>query len=144
MTTDETRQLATQFIETLTTGRVDEALGLFAEDARWHLLGHAEEFSLARPYRIHEVSQLMAVLAAAVTHGHYSRIENIIADGNRAAIELHVGGKTPDNRTYDNHVAFHLDVHAGKIAYMREYVDTHHLKWIVEGTDAVEHRSSNS
>jgi uncharacterized protein len=143
MTTDETRQLATQFIEALTTGRVDEALGLFAEDAHWHLLGHTEEFSLARRYRIHEARQLVAALAAAVTHGHHSHIENIIADGNRAAIEMHVGGKTPDNRTYDNHVAFHLDVDAGKIVTMREYVDTHHLKGIVEG-NAVEHRSSNS
>ncbi|WP_210840797.1 nuclear transport factor 2 family protein [Nocardiopsis sp. B62] len=135
MPTEETRRIARDFIENLTTGRHREALGNFSAGAYWHLLGRTDEFSLARRYRVEELDQLMSVLAASVTRDHYVHIDSILAEGAHAAVEIRTGGRTPDGRAYDNRVAFMLDIRDGKIEYLREYLDTNHLKAITQGAD---------
>lgn len=131
MPTDQSRHVATAFIDALTTGRHDEAFGLFADGAAWRLLGRSDEFAFARSYSVAEIRDLVALLGRTITHGHHVSIDNIIADGHRAAIEMHSGGLTEDDRTYDNHIAYHLDIHDGRITELREYLDTGHLRSVL-------------
>jgi uncharacterized protein len=56
------------------------------------------------------------------------------AEGNRVALEATGGGKTATGKTYDNryHFLFEFDG-SGKIAKLREYMDTGHAAEIFAG-----------
>jgi ketosteroid isomerase-like protein len=95
-------------------------------------MGKVEEFALARSHRPDEIPHLLNVLGSSITHDHHVSVESVIADRSRAAIEIYTRGTTPDGRTYDHRATFQLEVSGGQITARREYVDTHHLKWITQ------------
>ena len=54
-------------------------------------------------------------------------LTRLTSDNNTVVMETHGGGRFMDGRPYDNRYVMSLDVKNGKIAALREYMDTHYV-----------------
>ena len=131
--TEATRKTATRFLDALTTGNSSGVIDLFEDGATWDLLGHTEEFGLYRSIPKDEIGHHLGVMGAAIATFHGMSVEPVMADGHRAAIEMHARGANAAGKQYDNRILMLLEIERDKIVAMREWVDTLHLKGIMEG-----------
>lgn len=125
--TEQSRKIATLFLDNMLSGKTDALLDLFHEDGTWQLMGDSNGFPVARTYQKSEVLALMGTIAVP----HDMLIEGIMADGRKAAIEFHPTAKAVNGKTYDNHLLFLFDIEDGRIRSLKEYLDTRHLQEIL-------------
>jgi uncharacterized protein len=121
MTTDETRALVHRYFELMRAG--SPALpALLADDVSWWVppsspLGGLHEGKA-------KVLALMAQGVALYDGPLAVTIESVIAEGDRAAAQLVIEGRTAKGEPYRNFYHFAFRVRDGKICAVREYVDT--------------------
>jgi ketosteroid isomerase-like protein len=58
-------------------------------------------------------------------------LTNVIAEGNRVAIEAHGRARSKDGRDYHNRYCFVVTVENGKVVESHEYMDTQLVKAII-------------
>ena len=121
MGTEETKALVRRYFDAMKAG--SPALPeLLADDVSWWVppsspLGGLHE---GKP-------KVLALMAQGV--GLYDgplaiTIESLIAEGDRAAVQLVIDGRTAKGAPYHNAYHFAFRVRDGKICAVREYVDT--------------------
>jgi ketosteroid isomerase-like protein len=121
MRTDETRALVERYFELMKTG--SPALpALLADDVSWWVppsspLGGLHEGKA-------KVLALMGQGVALYDGPLAVTIESLIAEGDRAAAQLVIEGRTAKGEPYRNFYHFAFRARDGKICAVREYVDT--------------------
>lgn len=121
MSTDETRALVRRYFELMSAG--SPALpALLADDVTWWVppsspLGGLHEGKA-------KVLGLMARGIALYDGPLTVTIESLIAEGDRAAAQLVIEGRTAKGEPYRNFYHFAFRARDGKVCAVREYVDT--------------------
>jgi ketosteroid isomerase-like protein len=121
VTSDETRALIRRYFELMRAGS-PELPALLSDDVSWWVpptspLGGLHEGK----------AKVLALMAQGV--GLYAgplaiTIESLIAEGDRAAVQLVIDGRTAKGEPYHNFYHFAFRARDGKICAVREYVDT--------------------
>lgn len=121
MSTEETRALVQRYFEAMQAD--SKALPeLLADDVSWWVPPSSPLGGL------HEgKAKVLALMAQGV--GLYAgplaiTLESLIAEGDRAAVQLVIDGRTSKGEPYHNFYHFAFRVRDGKICAVREYVDT--------------------
>ncbi len=121
MSTDETRALVRRYFELMKVG--SPALPeLLSDDVSWWVPPSSPLGGL------HEgKAKVLALMAQGV--GLYDgplavTIESLIAEGEQAAVQLVIDGRTAKGEPYHNFYHFAFRVRDGRIYAVREYVDT--------------------
>jgi hypothetical protein len=121
MQTDETRALVRRYFELMEAGS-PELPALLADDVSWWVPPSSPLGGL------HEgKAKVLALMAQGVTlyDGPLAvTIESLIAEGDRAAAQLVIEGRTAQGEPYRNFYHFAFRARDGKICAVREYVDT--------------------
>jgi ketosteroid isomerase-like protein len=119
--TAETRAVVERYFDAMRTG--SPALpALLADDVSWWVPPSSPLGGL------HEgKAKVLALMAQGV--GLYDgplsiTIESLIAEGDRAAVQLVIDGRTAKGEPYHNFYHFAFRVRDGRICAVREYVDT--------------------
>jgi hypothetical protein len=121
VTTEETKVLVCRYFEAMRAGS-PELSGLLADDVSWWVPPSSPLGGL------HEgKAKVLALMAQGVElyDGPLEiTIESLIAEGERAAVELVIDGRTAKGEPYHNFYHFAFRVRDGRICAVREYVDT--------------------
>ena len=125
--TDANKALAARFFETFSTGDVPGIVAAMAPDARWWVSGKLD--GMSGSYTLAALARLLEGANA----GYKARALRItptgmIAEGDKVAVEAHGYAELLDGRIYDTQYHFLLTIRGGKIADVKEYMDTQHAK----------------
>jgi ketosteroid isomerase-like protein len=131
---DESRDVATRFMQAMSKGDAETAISLLDEEVSWWLSrGIAEKLAAKGGNRWPESGQLEGrdtlvaellgpVLGLFEPGSMRYDVGPIIADGEHAAVLLHLDADVAAGGTYHNDYCMVLTVRDGRIAAVREYM----------------------
>jgi uncharacterized protein (TIGR02246 family) len=121
MSIERSRQVARDFVEALSRGDGDAIADAFTDDGVAWTLG---SLSLSGTHPRDEIRRLSAEILRAFPKGLRFSIRSLTAEGDRVAVEAESDGVHASGRHYHNTYHFLIRVRDGKIAELREYLDT--------------------
>lgn len=127
MSIEQNKKLAAEFFGRFDANDVAGALGCLADDATWWIAGKPGAVPSAGTYSKRKVSRLVEDMFARLKDGMRMTVKGAIAEGDRVAIEVESRGELRNGRVYNNQYHFLLRIRDGKIAEVREYLDTQHV-----------------
>ena len=126
MSSEENVQIVKDFVAAMGSGDRHDLLALAAEDIEWIIPG--EGWPLAGTHRGH--AELAAVLrkASEEVEMNYPKPPEFLAQGDRVLVVGVATGKIKaTNRPFRDDWVFDITVRDGKMAKIREYIDTQAL-----------------
>jgi uncharacterized protein (TIGR02246 family) len=121
----DTKAVVERYVAAVQSGDESAIRELFAEDATWTLA--AGDLPIAGVWRGREAI-LGEFLATAMTYyapgSVHLEITNMIAEGDRVVLQWTSRARTRDGRPYENGCIGVFTVRDGRIAAVREYMDT--------------------
>ena len=126
MSTEENAQIVKAFFAAMGGGKKQDLLALVAEDIEWVIPG--EDWPLAGTHRGH--AGLAAVLqkASETVETSFPKPPEFVAQGDRVLVIGSATGKIKaTNKPFKDDWVFAITVRSGKVANIREYIDTQAL-----------------
>jgi ketosteroid isomerase-like protein len=120
--------LVRDFFARLNAEDLEGIRSLLTEDAAW--LPMARDMPGAGEYRGRDVivDKFLKPIRGLFEHGSPSNsIISMASSGPLVLTETHGTGRLRDGRPYDNRYAWAFEVRAGKIAMIREYLDSYYI-----------------
>ena len=126
MSTQENVQIVKDFLAAMGSGDDQRLLSLAAEDVEWIIPG--EDWPLAGTYRGHAGSADVLQKASEKVETSFPEPPEFVAQGDRVlAVGFATGKIKATNKTFEDHWVFAITVRNGKVAKIREYIDTQAL-----------------
>lgn len=122
MSTQENVQIVKDFFAAMGSGDKQGLLAISDEDIEWIIPG---EWPLAGTHRRHEGLTDLLQKASEMVETSYPEPPEFIAQGDRVVVVGFATGKLKaTNRTFEDNWVFAITVRNGKVAKIREYIDT--------------------
>jgi ketosteroid isomerase-like protein len=122
------KTLIENYVDALQAGDVPTVRSFFADDATWHLHG---ELPLSGTYRGRDTI-IDGFLLKALDHyepGSISiEVTNLVASDDQVALEWTSRARNREGEPYENQCIGVFAVRDGKIASVREYMDTEYAR----------------
>ena len=126
MTTEQNKRLADELFARFTASDIDGVLALMADDVTWRIPGKPELTPAAGVYDKDRLRRLFQRMLAQLNHGLKMTVTGLLAEEDRVAVEVESSGDLRNGRQYRQQYHFLITFRDGKIASVREYLDTHH------------------
>jgi uncharacterized protein len=126
MSIRENKAIAFKFFDRFTAGDIQGALDAMADDATWWIPGKPERSPSAGVYSKERIGRLFDRMVAALEDGLTMTVVSSIGEGNHVALEVVSSGNLRNGRQYRQEYHMLLSFEGGKIATVREYLDTQH------------------
>lgn len=119
------KAIVKSFLAVFSTGNVAGILDGLEDDATWWVSGRLQ--GLSGTYTKADLGPLLKGATALYTTGalRITPLE-MIAEGNRVAVEAESYAELTDGRVYNNLYHFVFEIRNGRIARVKEYMDTDH------------------
>jgi hypothetical protein len=126
MSIEENTQIVKNFIAALGRGDRQAMLALSAEDIEWIIPG--KDWALAGTHRGHAGLTTLLKRASETTQISYPKPPDFVAQGDRViVIGFATGTVVATKKPFEDHWVFAMTVRGGKLAQIREYIDTQAL-----------------
>ena len=126
MSIEENIQIVKDFVAAIGSGDKQGLLALVAEDIEWVIPG--EDWPLAGTHRGHAGLAKVLQKASEEVEMTYPKPPEFVAQGDRVLVVGVATGKIKaTNRTFKDEWVFAITVRNGKLANIREYIDTQAL-----------------
>lgn len=126
MTTEDNKRLAAELFARFTASDIDGVLALMTDDVTWRIPGKPELTPAAGVYDKERLRRLFHRMLAQLSDGLRMTVTGSLAEGDRVAVEVESCGDLRNGRQYRQQYHFLITFRDGKIASVREYLDTHH------------------
>lgn len=120
------KQLTHQLFERFSASDIPGVMATMTEDATWLAAGKPALLPAAGLYDKARLELLFNRMFARLKSGLQMKVRETIAEGERVAVEVESSGDLTNGREYRQQYCFVLTFRAGKIASVREYLDTLH------------------
>ena len=117
-----------KFFELLNAEDLEGVRALLSEDAAW--IPQARDMPGAGEYRGRNVivdTFLKPIRAMFAPGSPSNRILSMASNGELVLVETHGTGHLKDGRPYDNRYAWAFEIRDGKVAMIREYLDSYYI-----------------
>ena len=119
----ENKQVVLDFYAAGARGDMDACFALLADDVTWTNIG-STQFSGTFTGKQALVEQLLGPLMGQLKAGIASEIERLTAEGDIVIAQTTGSAETLDGRPYNNSYCQVVRIRDGKIAEVKEYMDT--------------------
>ena len=119
----ENKQVVLDFYEAGARGDMDTCFGLLADDVTWTNIG-STKFSGTYVGKQALAEDLLGPLFGQLKAGIASRVERLTAEGDIVVAETTGTAETADGRPYNNTYCQVMRIRDGRIAEVKEYMDT--------------------
>lgn len=126
MSIEANKKTVEQFLARFPRKDIAGLLGDMSEDCTWWIGGKPALFPLAGTKTKAQMAELLKGLILPMKNGLEMRLRAMTAEGERVAAEVESYGENPDGSIYNNEYHFLFLVRNGKIAQIKEYLDTQH------------------
>jgi hypothetical protein len=127
MGTESNRKLVSRLFASFGTNDIAGALDTLADDATWWIAGKPGAQPASGPHDKAWMARLFERMTAQLDGPMPMTVLGMVAEGDKVAVEVQGHGKLRDGRRYENEYHFAITVRDGKIAAVREYLDTQHV-----------------
>ncbi len=127
MSTEENKRIATEFFARFSARDVPGALAMMADDATWWLAGKPGAAPVVGMQTKTQMAGLFDVMLSQLENGLKMTVKSVVAEGDKVAVEVESHGRLRNGRVYDQEYHFAITIRGGKIAAVREYLDTQHV-----------------
>jgi NADPH:quinone reductase-like Zn-dependent oxidoreductase/ketosteroid isomerase-like protein len=131
------RAVLARYLDALLAGDIDTIRDSFAEDAAWTMHG---ELPISGTYRGRDriVDEFLTSAGALFEPGSQEfDFPTLLVDGDTVTLEWTVRARSASGDDYDNRYCGIFVVRDGRIAEVREYLDTEHARRVLFGAAAV-------
>jgi len=126
MSIEENKRIVTELFTRFSAGDVPGVMALLADDVTWRLPGKPELWPSAGVYDRRRIERLFQYMTSQLDGALTLRVLGVIAEGDRVAVEVEGSGDLKNGRKYRQQYFFAFELRGGKIATVREYLDTQH------------------
>ena len=126
MSTERNKEIAADFFARLSRSDVAGALSLMTDDAVWRIAGKKELSPAAGDYGKDRLARLFDRMLSQLESGLQMTVLRSIGEGDSLAVEVESSGDLKNGRRYRQQYHFAIELRDGKIAAVREYLDTQH------------------
>ncbi len=133
MSAEDNKKIVLSFFENFSSGKMEQALAMMADNATWSVMGKPDKFALAGTKTKAQFTELVKGIGAAMPKGLRVTPKGVTAEGDRVALEAESYGETANGKVYNNMYHFLIEVRGGKIQAVREYLDTIHAQDVLVG-----------
>ena len=127
MSVEVNKKLAHRFIERFNENDIAGALELMTDDATWWIGGKPDQLPAAGLYNKEKIAKLLYNMSAQLPDGLKMTVKGLIAENDKIAVEAESYGELRNGRVYNQEYHFLIKVRGGRIAEIREYLDTQHV-----------------
>lgn len=122
---NDPKTIVTDFLATFSAGDVDGLLDHMAPSATWWVSGSIE--GMSGTYGKEQLGLLLRGVKSIYKEGRLQITPSrLLAEGNFVAVEADSYAELTNGRIYNNKYHFLFEITGGKIASVREYMDTRH------------------
>jgi len=124
---NDAERVAFAFFGALGAGDFEKARSLMADDMSWTVMGTGVP-GAGTHVGPDAIFAMMAPIRALFEPGSpVITLTKLTSNDHTVVMETHGGGRFRDGRPYDNRYVMSLDIGDGKVAALREYMDTHYV-----------------
>ncbi len=127
MSIEDNKRVATEFFRRIDANDVPGALALLADDATYWIAGDKAVIPSAGEHDKAGMSRLFHLMGKGLEDGLRMKVSGVTAEGDRVAVEAESVGPLKNGRTYRQKYHILMVVREGRIAAVREYLDTQHV-----------------
>lgn len=127
MHTDTHKAVALQFFQRISASDIDGALATLADDATWLLPGNPDRTPSSGLYGKARIGRLFRRMLDQMPGGLAMTVTGAVAEGDRVALEVVSQGDLLNGRQYRQSYHVLMAFRDGRIATVREYLDTQHV-----------------
>jgi uncharacterized protein len=120
------KQVVAELFTRLAASDIPGALALMTDDVSWRIEGKPELFRAAAVYDKERIGKVFGRMMSQLETGLTMTVTSSIAEGDRVAAEVESTGDLKNGRKYRQNYHFAIALRDGKIASVREYLDTQH------------------
>jgi uncharacterized protein len=126
VTTEENKRSAVELFARFSAGDIPGVLALMTDDVTWRLSGKPELSPVTGIYNKERLKRLFDRMLAQLESGLQMTVVGLVAEGDNVAVEVESQGDLRNGRKYRQQYHFLIAFRDGRIAAVREYLDTHH------------------
>jgi ketosteroid isomerase-like protein len=126
MSAEDNKKVASELFSRFSASDIDGVMGLLTDDVTWRVPGKPELSPAAGIYDKNRLRRLFNRMLAQLDDGLKMTVTGSVAEGDRVAVEVESSGDLRNGRRYRQEYHFFMRFRDGKIAEVREYLDTHH------------------
>ena len=123
MGTAENKHVVLDFYEAGARGDMDACFALLADDITWTNIG-STRFSGRYTGKQALAGELLGPLFAQLKAGISSKIERLVAEGDTVVAQTSGAAETANGTPYNNTYCQVIQIRDGRIANVKEYMDT--------------------
>jgi uncharacterized protein len=112
----DNKALALQYLKELEAGNFDAAFGHFTADGKVTVMGRTSSAG--------DFAKVVREFRGMVVGPMTLKVTSAIVEGDKAAVEVTGGANMIKGVRYDNQYHFAFEFRNGKIAHLKEYMDT--------------------
>lgn len=128
MTTETNRQIATEFFRRYDAHDIEGVLDLLADDATYWLAGKPGSNRTAGLRTKAEMAGIFRLMDEHFKAPLRMTVKGTVAEGERVAVEAESYGELRNGRVYAQEYHVLMTIRDGRIAAVREYMDTAHVQ----------------
>jgi len=122
----EKKELATEFLSEFRDPDPARLATMISNDFQWQVMTRMEGFG---PIKGKEAfKNFIAMLKSMMPSGLGLRIDTVICEGDRCAVQAESNTVAANGKKYNNRYHFDIRFDGDKIAEVREYCDTNHAR----------------
>jgi ketosteroid isomerase-like protein len=129
----QNKQLAARLFERFTAGDLPGVMDLMAPDVNWWIAGKPGQLPVVGDHDRQRIERLFRRMTAQLKGPLCMTVKSAIAEGDRVAMEVESRGELLNGRLYEQQYHFLITVRDGRIADVREYLDTLHVQAVWGG-----------
>ena len=126
MTIERNKQVAAELFARFSASDIPGVLALMTEDVTWRIPGKPDLSPAAGIYDKERIGRLFRRMLSQLENGLKMTVLSSVAEGDQVAVEVESSGDLKNGRQYRQQYHFLIALREGKIAAVREYLDTQH------------------
>jgi uncharacterized protein len=127
MSIEANKAVVVRFCELFTAGQTHAVLDLMTDDVKYWILGRRDIVPSAGEHSKNGMKRIFDAMSERLGGALSFTPKSLIAEGDQVALEAESYGTLKNGRVYNNRYHLRLTIRDGKIAAVREYLDTQHV-----------------
>ena len=128
MSIEENKKTVATFLGLISKWDLNGVFGMMTDDAMWWVGGTPPQFPIGGWKTKEEMRTILSPMGAQLKTPAIITIFDMVAEGDKVAVEAESNAIAANGRPYNNHYHFLAQVRNGKITQFKEYNDTLHVK----------------